>query len=109
MAGIVGVLCNHTQKQQILKLPNHKKIRGATVTRFFMITEEKQFEIRKIWETCIHEGVTGRLYCTNLGLNKIAKIIGKDYSIMGKEKKKHFRMDVVSSYQMGFFKQYGEY
>lgn len=74
-----------------------------------MITEEKQLEIAKVLNKHVNEGVSGRLYCTDSGLKQIAKILDKDYSIMGKEKRKAFRQDVINSYQMGFFKQYGEY
>jgi len=68
-----------------------------------------QIQIKSIWSNAIQEGVSGRLFCTNAGLIKIASLIGLDYKIMSKEKKKQFRNDVISGYQMGYFRKYGNY
>lgn len=69
------------------------------------LTDDMQQSIKSIWDTQVHEGVSGRLYCTNYGLIKIASIIGVDYKAMGKQKKKNFRVDVISGYQMRFFQK----
>jgi len=71
--------------------------------------EEVQGKIRFLWEKHIHEGVSGALYCTNSGLKQIANVIGMDYELMGKEKRKHFRLDVIGGYQMGVFRKQFEY
>ncbi len=73
------------------------------------ITDEMRDSIKEIWNTCIHEGVSGRLFCTNNGLIRIAKVLGMDYKIMGKDKKRNFRADVISGYQMGVFQKRQDY
>lgn len=73
------------------------------------ISDEMQDKIKSIWDISVDEGVSGRLFCTNSGLIKIAKVLGIDYKIMGKEKRRNFRSDVICGYQSGFFKKYHNY
>ncbi len=74
-----------------------------------MITDKMLDEIKEVYKTQISEHASGRLFCTNYGLKKIALILGLNYELMGNQKRKSFRNDVISGFQMGVFRKTSDY
>jgi hypothetical protein len=73
------------------------------------LNNDIQYKIKHVYETAIHEHASGHLYCTTSGIKRIAKIIGRNYDIMGKEKRANLRSDIISGYQAGYFKINNDY
>lgn len=67
------------------------------------LTPQIEFEIKGILSKSVNEHSSGHLYCTNAGINKICKLVGLDYSIMSKEKRKTFRNAIIDIYQSNYF------